>query len=522
MNLLTRPAGRHGRGPLRFRPALAALLSLGGVLLLLHACQDVAAPPRPEAVTSGPPPEVTIGKWGDTSSTQIVALHASLVPLGTGGAGVLVWGHAGTPYIWDLSNPGLTFTPLTEPAELFCAGHTFLPDGSLLVAGGHDEIKGDGHGIPNAYRVVDGGWVTESPMSFGRWYPTLTALENGDVISYAGTDNSGVQVAIPERYSYAAGTWTQLTKASRKFPYYPRSFLDPKSGKIFYAGEQAASRWLDPSGNAGLGKWSSITAPRLVADRNYGSAVMYEPGKILYAGGGGRSASAGIPPTSSAEIIDLNQGTPQWAMTGSMTYARRQFNLTLLADGKVLATGGTSSPGFSNRKLGRKQAEVWDPATGAWTLQAAEAVVRVYHGISLLLPDGRVLSAGSGDGQNLPRETTGQIFTPTYLFDQNGNAAVRPAITGLSATALHYGQSFTITTPDAASIAKVHLIRFSSVTHAFNQGQTLYRATFSASGQVLSVTGPASGRLAPPGPYLLFIVNTSGVPSQAKVVTLSQ
>src|SRR4051812_30808040 len=104
-----------------FFAPLAAAVSLGGVLLLLHACQDVVAPPRPEAVTSGPPPEVTIGKWGATFSTQIVALHASLIPLGSGGAGVLTWGHVGSPHIWDLSNPVPTFTTLAEPAELFCA-----------------------------------------------------------------------------------------------------------------------------------------------------------------------------------------------------------------------------------------------------------------------------------------------------------------------------------------------------------------------------------------------------------------
>lgn len=521
MNPPVRSAGRRALRARAFRPALAAVLGVGGIFVLLHGCQDVAGPARPDPATLATPPEATIGRWGTTFGTQIVALHTSLVPLGTGGAGVLVWGHIGTPYIWDLSNSTPTFTPLFEPAELFCAGHTFLPDGSLLVVGGHDEIKGDGHGIPNAYRFVNGAWVTESPMSFGRWYPTSTTLESGDVIAYAGTDNNDVQVTIPERYSHGARTWTQLTGAARMFPWYPRSFLDPKSGKVFYAGEQRASRWLDPNANGGLGKWSSITAPRVVGDRNYGSAVMYEPGKILYAGGGGRNMNAGIPPTNSAEIIDLNQSTPQWTLTGSMAYGRRHMNLTILADGKILATGGTSSPGFSNRTLGRKEAELWDPATGSWKLMAAESVIRVYHGVSLLLPDGRVLSAGSGDGSNLPRETNGQIFSPPYLFDQNGNPAVRPAITTVSATALHYGQSFTVTTPDAATIVNVHLIRFSAVTHAFNQGQMLYRASFSASNGILNVTGPADGRLAPPGPYLLFLVNATGVPSEAKVITLS-
>jgi galactose oxidase len=503
----------------------AALLAVAGGSILLHGCQDVVEPTRPNSTltkASRTQAVTTImGAWGGTFSTGIVGLHASLVPLGASGAGVLVWGHTGVPYIWDLSNQTPNFTALPEPAELFCAGHTFLPDGSLLVSGGHDEVRGDGHGIPNVYRFVNGGWVTENPMSFGRWYPTSTTLENGDVITYAGTDNNDVNVAIPERYSYTTKTWTELTSAGRLYPWYPRSFLDPKDGRVFYAGERQLSRWLDPNANGGLGAWSTKTVARQVADRNYGSAVMYEQGKILYAGGGGASASKGIPPTSTAEVIDLNQPAPHWSSTGSMTYGRRQMNATILADGKVLVTGGTSSPGFTNRTLARRDAEVWDPSTGAWTLLAQESVVRVYHGVSLLLPDGRVLSAGSGDGSNLPRQTNGQIFSPPYLFDQDGNPATRPTITEVSTTALHYGQSFTIATPDAVSITNVHLIRFSSVTHAFNQGQTLYRASFSADNGSLTVSGPASGRVAPPGPYLLFIVNSIGVPSEAKILELS-
>jgi len=426
----------------------------------------------------------------------------------------------GVPYLWNLSTPTPTFATLDEPAELFCAGYDYLPDGSLLVVGGHDEVKGDGHGIADAYRFVDGAWVNDPPMSYGRWYPTATTLENGDVIVYAGTDNNNVNVGIPERYHYATHTWTKLTGASKTFPYYPRSFLDPKDGKVFYAGEAKVSRWLDPDANGGLGKWTTAKAPRVVADRDYGSAVMYEQGKILYAGGGGKKKD-GPPPTSTAELIDLNQSAPQWTPTGFMIYARRQFNLTILADGKVLATGGTSSPGFTNRTLARKEADLWDPATGKWTLMAPEAVVRVYHGVSLLLPDGRVFSAGSGDGNGLPRQTNGQIYSPPYLFNGDGSPAARPRITSVSATQIRYEQTFTVTTPDAASISRIHLIRFSAVTHAFNQSQMLYRAGFSASAGALSVAAPANGRIAPPGPYLLFIVNDKGVPSVASIVILS-
>jgi Domain of unknown function (DUF1929) len=515
--------GANGRRPPgdRLWPVPVASAAMIAAVLVLFACQDIVEPPNAER-TSGAPSVVALkGEWGPTFSTGIVALHASLVPHANGGAAVLAWGHTGVPHLWVLSNSTPTFSPLGEPVELFCAGHNYLPDGSLLVVGGHDEVKGDGHGIANVYRFANGAWLTENSMHFARWYPTATTLADGDIIVYAGSDNDHVSVPTPERYSYATGTWTLLTKANRKLPYYPRSFLDPKNGKVFYAGEAPLGRWLDPQANAGLGKWS-LTAARQVANRNYGSAVMYEQGKILYVGGGGQSVNGDELPTNTAEIIDLKQTTPQWTLTGAMMYGRRHTNLTILADGQVLVTGGTSSKGFTNRTLARREAEVWNPSTGNWTLLAAESKVRVYHGVSLLLPDGRVLSAASGDGRNLPKETNGQIFSPPYLFAPNGTPAARPQITGVSSAALQYGQSFTITTPQAASIAKVHLIRFSSVTHAFNQSQTLYRAVFTAAGGVLSVTAPATGRVAPPGPYLLFIVDDQGVPSEGKVVSLSQ
>jgi hypothetical protein len=450
-----------------------------------------------------------------------VALHTSLVPLSNGGAGVLAWGHTEVPQLWNLADTTPTFVPLGEPAELFCAGHTFLPDGSLLVVGGHDEVKGDGHGIPHVARFVNGSWVNERPMSFGRWYPNATTLENGDVLVYAGTDNNDETVLIPERYHFTTRTWTELTSAGKKLPWYPRSFLDPTNGLVFYAGDNRGSRWLDANANGGTGGWVGGVAYRNIADRSYGSAAMYETGKILYAGGGGGNATSAIPPTATAEVIDLNQAHPQWTLTSSMSYPRRQMNLTILADGKVLATGGTSSSGFTVRKLGRREAELWDPATGTWTLMAPETVIRVYHGVSLLLPDARVLSAGSGDGKGLPRETTGQIFSPPYLFRPDGALAARPRITSVSTTTLRYGQAFNVISPNAASITKIHLIRFSSVTHAFNMGQLLYRASFTRVNGTLRVSGPASGRIAPPGPYLLFIINSQGVPSLARVVTLS-
>jgi hypothetical protein len=142
----------------------------------------------------------------------------------------------------------------------------------------------------------------------------------------------------------------------------------------------------------------------------------------------------------------------------------------------------------------------------------------------MLLPSGRVISSGSGEGGDVPyanAERSAQIFTPPYLFTPDGSSlAPRPSITAAPAR-LSYGQPFTVETPDPATIARGTLIRLSSVTHTFNQSQLLYPLTFTIAGSTtLSAAAPASGNLAPPGPYMLFLINTSGVPSTAKILTV--
>jgi hypothetical protein len=168
-------------------------------------------------------------------------------------------------------------------------------------------------------------------------------------------------------------------------------------------------------------------------------------------------------------------------------------------------------------------AELWNPATESWSIMARESVVRTYHSTALLLPDARVLSSGSGEGGGVTYENSqfsAQVFSPPYLYNADGSLATRPGITS-APSRLSYGQSLTVGSPDATSVAKITLIRLSSVTHAFNQSQLINRLTFSATGSTtLSVMGPKNANVAPPGPYMLFLVNAKGVPSKAKMVTV--
>jgi hypothetical protein len=421
---------------------------------------------------------------------------------------VLFWGRAGVAQLWDPTNQSAGFAPAAAPYTLFCAGHTFLPDGRLYVVGGHSVGT---RGIPNTvlYDTTTGAWTMAGPMAQGRYYPTTTVLANGEVLAISGTDELQNHVTTPEVGN--GTTWRRLTSASLDIgqPYYPAMFLAP-NGKVFLAGFPQTTRYLDVSGT---GTWTTV-GDRVVADRTMGSAVMYAPGKILYVGGGD-------PPTSSAEVIDLNQASPSWRSVPGMAFARRQLNATILADGQVLVTHGTSGPGFNNVATPVRAAELWNPATESWSTMAEESRPRMYHSTALLLPSGRVLVSGSGEGGGVDlanSDFTAQLFTPPYLFKADGTLAARPSISS-APSRISYGGSFSVESPDAGSVVRGTLVRLSSVTHAFNQSQLIYPLTFTTAGATtLRATGPANASLATPGPYMLFLLNSRGVPSIARMV----
>ncbi len=256
----------------------------------------------------------------------------------------------------------------------------------MLVAGGHAGT--DDFGIKSAFlfNFSTNQWTQAANMRNGRWYPTVTTLPNGQALAISGGDTAARLNLIPEVYAPGTNKWRALTAASRSVPYYPMMFVAP-NGMVFNAGPDQATTFLN---TAGKGQW--ISGPsRNFGSRNYGSAVMYDAGKILIAGGGST-------PTSTAERIDLT-GAGTWSFVGSMSVARRQTNLTLLADGKVLMTGGTNATGFNSAPTSSAvlAAEVWDPANpGVWTKLASMSHHRLYHSTALLLPDARVLSVGSG------------------------------------------------------------------------------------------------------------------------------
>jgi PKD repeat protein len=488
------------------RPAAPAAGALLAAAVLLAGCdrRSPISSPRIDATLAATATAATMGVWEAPFAWPIVAVHLALLPNGK----VLAFGRDGDEYVWNPATNGFSAVP--APSWVFCAGHDFLPDGRLLMAGGHlDDDKGIADA--NIFDYVTQSWTPVRPMTKARWYPTSTTLANGEVLTIAGTDSNKVNQKIPEVWQ-ANGEWRYLTGAPLLLPYYPRTFVAP-NGKVFYAGEWPATKYLDASGT---GKWTNVGNNKF-GKRDYGSAVMYAPGKVLIMGGAGYRPTGSLP-TATAEVIDLNGSAPAWRYTGSMNYARRQLNATILPDGKVLVTGGTAASGFSVPSGGVLQAEIWDPDTEQWTVVASNAVIRAYHSTTLLLPDGRVIHAGSGDATSGPDQKNGEFYSPPYLFDADGTPADRPTITTAPAS-VEWGSSFAVETPQAAQISRVTLVRLGAVTHAFNMGQRFQSLSFSRSGSsTLTVSAPTSGNIAPPGYYMLFVLDADGTPSVAKMV----
>ncbi len=433
-----------------------------------------------------------VGQWSAVMSWPLSATHTSLQPDGR----VMFIGEFDEgnlpPRRWDPATN--TLTALPHPGyNIFCAGHSYLADGKLLFTGGH-VTSNVGLNDASLWDAFTSSWIRLPDMNAGRWYPTNTTLSNGDVLVLSGDMNgSGNVNTLPQRFLASSRTWKNMTTARLALPLYPKMFLAP-SGRLFFAGPSRGSRWLS---TAGTGTWSTGPSSNF-GTRSYGPAV-YLDAKVYIIGGGD-------PPTATTEVIDLDVSSPSWRYVSSMTTRRRQHNATLLPDGTVLVTGGSSGSGFDNSGAPVFPAELYDPAANTWRRLSSNTIYRGYHATALLLPDGRVLSAG---GRN---ERTAEIYSPPYLFK-----GARPTVSAAPETVMP-GTTFVVTTPDAARIRKVTLIALGSVTHTFDENQRLNTLPFTAGSGSLTVTAPTFNSRAPPGYHQLFLVNDAGVPSVGRMV----
>jgi hypothetical protein len=459
------------------------------------------------------------GQWQTLPYTMpINPVHAALLHNGE----VLVLAGSGnyppnTTYQWAIWNPQAgTITVQTAAWDIFCNGMVVLPDGRPFVLGGtlqYDPFWGQP--LTAMYDIPSNTLTDTQPMAHGRWYPTGTVLGNGSMMVFSGLNETGATNSAVEIYTLGSG-WSPPYTAPWTPPLYPRMHVLP-NGTVFYSGSGVNSAIFNPSVNPPT--WTTnVATTNYSGTRLYGSSVLfpltpanhYKP-EVMIMGGGN-------PSTATTEIIDLSAATPAWVYGPNMSAPRIEMNATILPSGKILALGGSLND--EDEATAALNADLYDPVANTFSAAGTEAYARLYHSVSLLMPDATVWVAGS----NPERGTYSpymEIYSPAYLFNSDGSLATRPTITSVSTPVIGYGSAFTVTTPDAASISTVVLMRNGAVTHSFNMDQRYVGLAFTAGSGVLNVTGPPNGNIAPPGYYMLFLVNGAGVPSLASMVQIS-
>lgn len=516
--------------------------------------------------------EASTGQWSAPITIGTLPINAVLLPTGK----VLWWAYPqkdtwygaqaglgpGDPayparvaqvdyaeaYVFDpATNTSVQRNPPTDPTSglpynLWCAGQTFLRDGRLLVAGGNLEyssaatgFKYNGHYVVLTFNPFNETWTEQPRMNNGRWYPTLTELSDGRVVITAGLDaqnggpgedgnNSDIEIFTPSGDINGRGTISLLPN-KRSFGLYPHVFLNPQGRLIVTGPDVADTAILDPSTGGLIADTQDL--PEYPGDayddgrREWAAATLLPSGPagpttILMTGGSPASGDHynDAPATNTALLIDVNTGAISPAPPN--VRGRSHVNVTTLPDGTLFANGGgVGSAGGSLYAGPVTTGELRNPATGAWTETPPQAYNRTYHSTSLLLPDGRVMSAG--DDRQQYSDNTGlrtlEYYSPPYLF-----RGARPVI-GSAPAGAPYGVPVGVGTP-TAGIAKAVLIKLGSRTHALDVDQRSLELPVAAVANGVQFTTPTNPNAAPPGYYMLFLVNGQGVPSVAKMLRL--
>lgn len=469
-------------------------------------------------------PRAVLGQWGPVMDWPLVAVHATLFHTGD----ILVWDAWDTPNtdakLWNPTTNVWRNFPLNIPnSELFCAGQATGSTGQLVVMGGHSDSGTLGTKTIYMFDPVvantdpANAWIRKRDMAYARWYPSVTQMADNRMVTFSGQSVAGTFVNTPEIFNPSNNTVTSLPFTTPELAeiQYPQTSLLP-SGKIMaISAEHGAVMIYDPTNSS----WTRVGTTQ----RPYGVWTSFAPGKYLITGGGLTfndyhdmpDDPNAVPSQRMTRILDMTSGAPVWSDGGTMAHGRSFHNVTMLPTGKALAIGGSNIVSdFARANQSTVTAEMWDPATSSWTEMAAPAKPRMYHSVSVLLPDGRVLSAGGGRLSPATDQLNAQIYSPPYMFQ-----GTRPTITSAPATIGH-NSTMQVVSPNAGNISKVTMATLASVTHTADWNQHFMELSFTRDGDTLTVNTPANTSLAPENYYMIFIVDANGVPSEAKIVKL--
>jgi len=466
------------------------------------------------------------GKWAGPFNTDIIPVAAANLPNGK----LLMWsakdkngfgggGNRTYTAIFDPANNRSTTTLVSNTGhDMFCPGINNLPDGRILVGGGQNANK------TSIYNPSTNRWSAGDDMNTPRGYQANVTMSSGAVLTLGGSWSGGRGNKNAEVWTSQSG-WVQYpgitanSTVRRGAPDPGGVYRDDNhawlwaapNGKVFHAGPGTEMHWLTLDGNG------SVQNAGKRGNDDYamnGNTVMYDIGKIFKTGGA-KSYADGDASSKKSYIIDINNTNVNVSRVPDMKRGRSMVNSVVLPNGEIFVVGGLSTSKIFTDEGSALVPEIFNPYTRRWRDVASMRVPRNYHSVAILLPDARVFAGGGGLCRNCDaNHADAEVFTPAYLYNGN-NLATRPRINSAPGQA-NYGANITVRMN--AAVRSFVLVRASSATHSTNNEQRRIPVRSSSTGSNnYSVRMPARN-LAPPGYYMLFAINSAGVPSVAKMI----
>jgi YVTN family beta-propeller protein len=453
------------------------------------------------------------GQFGPVKNWPVIPIHVALTADGR----VLGYGSSTTGQqtanrdyaVWD-PTPDETSDEYSTLAngtgtDIFCSSQILLPAGDQVFIAGGDNWTGtgtnnQGNNNSNLFNATANALTRTANMNRARWYSSSTMLLNGEILIQGGAGG----LDRPEIRA-ADGAFRLLSSADTT-PYnwdFPRNFAAP-DGRLFGFDTGGRMYWLNPTGNGSVTSAGAFPSATAGGDS---TGAMFSPGRILQFGGN----------SNAAIVIDITSGAPSVTSTSALAYHRRLGTATVLADGKVLASGGSIEWNVMNSVA--YEAEIWNPATGQWTRGATHTRARLYHSVALLLPDATVM-VGGGGAPGPQNNLNHEIFYPPYLFKSDRTEAARPAI-ATAPTVVDTGRTVQVSVTHNRPVARVTFVKSGSVTHGWNMDQRFVDLPFNAQGGQLSVQIPGRASDVPPGMWMMFVIDADGVPSVAKMMRVN-
>ena len=473
---------------------------------------------------NGAPDE--IGSWGEVLPWPHVPVSMAHLPDGKvltySGSERRTWPSTEQTYsaTWDPQN-GAFSEHLAQGHNMFCGTLTLNAEGDVFVAGGRN---GGNSPWISLFSYESNSWrQIQNMASGGRWYPTTISLGDGGVMSAMG---SATNTRNPDVWQPDSG-WRVLNGID--FPsmrtegagpanrnWFPLLNVAP-NGNVFHYWGPNENHFISTNGN---GDTKVANAQANATNHPGGVHLSYDVGKLLVTG-----ANQGLRDETASDrafVVDLNGNTPVINTVNDMIHRRAFHQLIPLPTGEVFVVGGNTGGGF-NDNGSVMEPEIWNPESDTWRGVANMAIPRNYHSTALLLKDGRVLVGGggypSGGGTQSWNHADAQVYSPSYLFTQGNQQAVRPVLSGLPNVA-DVGSDFTVSVDQ--DVKHFTLIKLSATTHATNTSSRMMKPDFqSAANGRYEIKLHPNPHVLIPGYWMLFAVNNDGVPSEAEIFKIT-